>query len=79
MVDRWLELRVVKMRHFESVAIWKEAIVTSGEVGFPQEGKRVGESRLRSMRVQFARYSLMRVFFRVSGHLFESSRWGYGR
>ena len=49
------------MRHSECISMWEEAIVRSGEVKFPREGRRVGESRLRSMRLVFVRDSVMMV------------------
>ena len=49
------------MRHSESKAMWEEAIVMSGELGFPREGTRVGQSRLKSWRSEFLRYSVIRV------------------
>ena len=38
MIGRWSELRVVKVRHSEFIAMWEETIVRSGEVGFPRGG-----------------------------------------
>ena len=61
MVERWLVLRVVRVRHSESKAMWEEAIVMSGEVGFPRERTRVGESMLRRMRLVFVWDSMIRV------------------
>ena len=49
-MGRWSELRVVMVRHSESMAMCGVAIVRSGEVGFPFVGSRVGESVLRSVR-----------------------------
>ena len=53
MIGRWSELRVVRVRCSESKAMWKEAIVRSGEVGSLREGRRVGESRLKRRRSEF--------------------------
>ena len=61
MIGRWLELRVVRVRHSDSKAMWEEAIVISGEVGSRREGTWVGESRLRRMRCQFVKDSVIRV------------------
>ena len=33
MIGRWSELRVVRVRHSEFMAMWEEAIVRSGELG----------------------------------------------
>ena len=38
MVDRWLELRVVKMRHSVSKAMWDEAYCEVGRGGVPAKG-----------------------------------------
>ena len=38
MIGGWSELRVVRVRHFESKAMWEEAIVMLGEVGSSGEG-----------------------------------------
>ena len=59
MIGRWSELRVVKVHHSESKAMWEEVILMSGEVGSPREGTRVGESRLR--RSEFLRDSVISV------------------
>ena len=61
MIGRWGELRVVRVRHSESKAMWEEAIVRLGEVESLREGTRVGESRLRRRRSEFVRDSVMRV------------------
>ena len=49
------ELRVVRVRHSEFIAMWEEAIVRSGEIGSLREGKRLGDSRFRQRRSQFVR------------------------
>ena len=61
MIGRWLELRVVRVRHSEFKAMCEVAIVMSGEVGSPREGTRVGNSMLRRMRSVFVRNSVIRV------------------
>ena len=33
MIGRWSKLRVVRVRHYETKAIWEEIIVRSGAVG----------------------------------------------
>ena len=52
MIGRWLELRVVRVRYSESIAMWEVAFVWSGEVGFPRERRWVEESRLRSVKLE---------------------------
>ena len=61
MIGRWSELRVMRVRHSESKAMWEVAIVMSGEVGSPREGTRVGDSMLRRMRSVFVRDSVIAV------------------
>ena len=56
-----VELKVVRVRHSESKALWEDAIVRSGEIGFLQEGTPVGESRLRRRRSEFVRDTVIRV------------------
>ena len=53
MIERWLQLRFIRVRHSEIKATWEVAIVMSGEVGSPRERTRVGESMLRSLRSEF--------------------------
>ena len=69
MIRRWSELRVVRVRHSESKAMWEVVIVMSGEVGSPREGTRVGESMLRRMRLVFVRDSVIRVPLASAGVL----------
>ena len=69
MIGRWSELRVVRVRHFESKAVWKVAIIMLGEVGSPREEMRVGESMLRRMRSVFVRDSVIRVPLAYAGIL----------
>ena len=45
-------LKVVRVRHSEYIAMWKEAMVRLEQVGIPQERRRVGESRLRSVTLK---------------------------
>ena len=51
----------MRVCHSESIVMWEEAIVRSEEVGFAQDGWQVGESRLRSVRLESVRDSLVRV------------------
>ena len=53
----------MRVRHSEFKAMWEEAIVRSGELGSMQEGRRVGESRLRRKRCEFVRDSVLKVPF----------------
>ena len=61
MIGRWSELRVVRVHHSESKALWEVPIVMSGEVGSAREGMRVGDSILRRMRLVSVRDSVIRV------------------
>ena len=65
----WSELRVVRVHHSESKAMWEVAILMSGEVGYPREVTRVGDSMLRRMRSVFVRDSVIRVPLASAGVL----------
>ena len=56
MIERWSELRVVRVCHSESKALWEETFMRSGEVGSLWE-----ESKLRRRRSEFVRDSLIRL------------------
>ena len=60
-IRRWSELRIIRVGHSESKAMWEVATVMSGEVGSRRERKRVGESMLRRIRSEFVRDSVIRV------------------
>ena len=60
MIERWSELKVVRVRHSDSKAMWEVAVVMSREVGYPRVGIRVGKSMLRRSRSEFVRDFVIR-------------------
>ena len=80
MIGRRSELRFVRVCYSEFKAMWEEAIVRPGDMGFLREGTRVEESRLWRRKLEFVKDFVIRVPLASAGVMFsESTRQDYGR